>query len=181
MGSDRFGSQFWQHLSGRSPCLALDAVSEPISHRAGLRRHGLRRQHRPRRTGLSLNFSLRFCVIILLVSGCRSTASQWAHLYSEARAHLEHGDLSTAVDDCEKGFQQSDHRDPAWNWKFRVLKAEILLTQGKYNEVLRALAIPLPADLSNGELAVRRKALAGLAYARLGDYGQAEARFKEAD
>jgi CHAT domain-containing protein len=110
-----------------------------------------------------------------------SSTEKWQHLYSEARLQLEQGYLSKALEISEEGFRQSDHKNREWNWKFRLLKAEILLTRHEPNEVLHNLASPLASDLSKTELAVRQEALQAMAQTYLGQYAQAEAGFKRAE
>lgn len=106
---------------------------------------------------------------------------EWAQLYSEARVQFEEGDLFGALNKAQKGFAESAQIDPIWNWKFRILKAEILLWQNRSGEVLSVLAAAPPQELSSGEFAVRSKAAVAMALVTLHRYEEAEPRFKEAD
>lgn len=116
----------------------------------------------------------------LLSCRCSGTR-EWQQVYSSAHSQFERGDLQSALDQAEKGFEQTAQRDPEWNWRFRVLKAEILLWQTKSSDVLRVLAIPPPTQLAKGEFAVRGIAAEGMALAFLRRYEEATARFKRAD
>ena len=70
-------------------------------------------------------------------------------------------------------------RDPIWSYKFRILNAEIIVTQ-KPDEALELLSPPPPQALSSGEFASRRKITQGLAYALRNDFPQAKLCLAEA-
>ena len=69
--------------------------------------------------------------------------------------------------------------DPTWELQFRLLEADILLRQGHLEELLALLAegVPFPA---NGDLAIRRHWLRGLADSRLGQSSDSVAELREA-
>lgn len=117
---------------------------------------------------------------VLQVSCFHSSANRWEHLYSEARQEFEHGDLRAALNIADQGFGDSIS-DPLWNFKFRVLKAEILSWQTHNTEVLSLLDTPPPPELSTGEFAVRAKATKGMALALLRNDEEGEKLLKEAN
>ena len=94
---------------------------------------------------------------------------------------MEQGALSSAFDKAEEGIRESAGVNPVWNWKFRVLKAELLLWETRDNEALQLLAATPPAELSEGEFAVRKKAIEGMALGYLRQDSEAEHRFTEAE
>jgi CHAT domain-containing protein/Tfp pilus assembly protein PilF len=100
-------------------------------------------------------------------------------LYSKGRQQFEHGDLSSALATADQGLQTFSG-DQIANFKFLVLKAQILQWQTKNEEVLRLLSTAPPPELSQGEFAIRAKALQGLAFAFLGDHEKAEALLNSA-
>ena len=89
--------------------------------------------------------------------------------------------MSSAAGIAEQGFQESAGKDRQWNWKFRVLKADISLWQSKVIDVLTTLAASPPPDLASGEFSVRAKAVEGMALAFLKHHEDADIRFREAD
>lgn len=99
---------------------------------------------------------------LLLISGCVSRQPDFAALYAHAEHDFEHGDLPAASREAQDGFQQSDKRDPIWNYKFRILLANVYLWQGGLRkQALELLEAPPPPELAAGEFAARRKALQG--------------------
>lgn len=94
---------------------------------------------------------------------------------------FEQGDLPAALVKTDQAFRESTNRNPVWNWKFRILKAEILLWENRSGDVLSVLAVPPPPELSGGEFAVREKAAEGMALAYLRRDRDAEAALKEGE
>lgn len=76
-------------------------------------------------------------------------------------------------------MRNAAHSDPVWSYKFRVLNAEIIVTQ-KPDKALELLAPAPPQELSSGEFAGRRKITQGLAYAQRTDFPNAKRSFEEA-
>src|SRR5205085_1936131 len=108
----------------------------------------------------------------------------WNDLYSSGRRLLELGDqssLAAAEAKADQGLQESATRDPAWNWKFRVLKAEVLGWRGKAKDVLVLLSVFPPPELSKGEFAVRANLAEGLADINLDQLEQARRMFAQAE
>jgi CHAT domain-containing protein len=79
---------------------------------------------------------------------------------------MRQGYLPAAFQLADAGFRNSENRDLAWNWKFRILKAETLLLQRKPGEAASLLSPPappaLPADVSARERMVLAQALCRL-------------------
>lgn len=118
----------------------------------------------------------------MLVGSCHhSTVADWDHLYSQARSQIEQGYLSNAVALAEEGLRKSEHLDPNWNWKFRLVEAEAFVWQKNSSQALRVLAMAPPAGLANSEGAVQQEALEAMAYVFAGQYEEAETRLEEAD
>ncbi len=55
-----------------------------------------------------------------------------------------------------------------WAWRFRVLKAQILVSRSEWQKALELLRDELPASLASSDIAVHKKLIAGIAYR----YGQ---------
>src|SRR5436309_5915501 len=82
------------------------------------------------------------CIVVALLVGCRGgDTATWNDLYSSGRRLHELGDkdsLAAAETKADHGLHESATRAPDWNWKFRVLKAEVLVWRGRAKDV-RAL------------------------------------------
>jgi hypothetical protein len=88
-------------------------------------------------------------LLLALYSACRRDTPEV--LYAEAQSAQRSGDLKRALELARRGFD----RDPA-SWRFRVLKAEILLDAGA---VRPALSLVHTKDLPpSAELRARRLA-----------------------
>src|SRR5205809_935927 len=125
-------------------------------------------------------------VLLTVLAGCRSgdkPKSTWNELYSSGTVLLELGDkdsLAAAQSKAEQGFRESVASDPVWNWKFRILKAEVLVWRGKAADVLALLSVGPPAELSKSEFVVRAKLAQGYSYLGLGKYDDAKRSFGDA-
>jgi CHAT domain-containing protein len=127
------------------------------------------------------------CILLVGLVGCHrgeKPQNTWNDLYSSGRTLLELGDkdsLVAAQNKAEQGFRESAAGDPVWNWKFRVLKAEVLVWRGKSADVLALLSVGPPIELSKSEFAVRAKLSEGLAHISLAKREQADRYFNEAE
>lgn len=146
-------------------------------------RHHFKSAYQPtrRRSGLVLAY-----IVAAFLVACRggSPTDAWSDLYSSGRRLLEVGDqesLAAAESKADQGLRESATRDPAWNWKFRVLKAEVLGWRGKAKDVIALLSAPPPVELSKGEFVVRAKLTEGLADIILGHREQARRPFTQAE
>jgi len=92
-----------------------------------------------------------------------------------------HGDLLSARNQADQAYQQFSRDSPAWAWKFRLLKANVLAWQGLNRDVLSTLESELPLDLASGDLAIEKQMLQGLAFARLGRFPEADRSVGEAE
>ena len=104
----------------------------------------------------------------LSVSGCHAPArSSPGAVYQGIYADLLHGNLEVARAKAAQARQEfsAGHSggDATWELQFRLLEADILLRQNHPQQVMALLAesVPFPA---NGDLAIRRRWLRGLAY-----------------
>ena len=125
------------------------------------------------------------CIVAALLVGCRGGESAtWNDLYSSGRRLLELGgkeSLAAAETKADQGFHESAGRDPIWNWKFRILKAEVLVWRGKTKDVLALLSVPPPSELSKSEFAVRAKLAEGFADMNLAQRKEAHHTFDHAE
>ena len=89
------------------------------------------------------------------------------------------GDLEKAKASAEGANLRFSGRDPQWAWKFRLLEAEAMGWQGLNKEVLQLLGSDLPPSLSHGDLEVQRHMLRAFAFARLGQFQEADRNLSE--
>ena len=74
------------------------------------------------------------------------------------------GELAKAQLAAEHGLSVADSRhDPLFHWKFRLLRAEILLNSRRAEEVVAQLDEPVPAGSQFAPLAARKLMLEGQA------------------
>jgi CHAT domain-containing protein/Tfp pilus assembly protein PilF len=67
-----------------------------------------------------------------------------------------------------------------WTWRFRVLKAQILVSRSEYQAALEALRDELPASLRSSDVAVRKKLIEGVAYRYGQDFAKAQKELDDA-
>jgi CHAT domain-containing protein len=79
----------------------------------------------------------------------------------------------------EESFRET-RSDPVCNYKFRILKAQILVSR-RPKETLELLAVPVPPELVATEFEVREKLLQGQAHSSLGAYHDAKLTLDEAE
>src|SRR6202040_3260752 len=103
-----------------------------------------------------------FVLCIVLLPGCSRRRDPEA-AYDHAFQTFQHGDMTTAGVEAEKGYQEFHGTSAGWGWKFTILRARVLYRRGMYEEVLKMLASE-PGAPPFGEPAVRARWLEGLAY-----------------
>jgi CHAT domain-containing protein len=117
-----------------------------------------------------------------IATGCDPQPKQpLSTLYAGAYSALQTGELQTALQLADKGFEQTRESDPVWNYKFRVLKAEALADLGRASESLDALGVDPPPQLAGGEFSVRRRMIQSRALCRLDRFAEAELRLIDAE
>ena len=100
--------------------------------------------------------------------------------YRQARLTIVKGDLEKAEQQAQDGYDHYSPQSIEWAWEFRILKAEILAYRKLNQEALSTLNLPLPADLSSGDQAIRKHMIEGLALARLGRDREANEHLQKA-
>jgi CHAT domain-containing protein/tetratricopeptide (TPR) repeat protein len=90
------------------------------------------------------------------------------------------GELAAARAEAEQWLNGSSAGNPEWTWRFKVLKAEILLKQGAAKETLAILEEAPPPNFLQEDFAVRRKIAQGAANNFLRRFGEAKQCFSDA-
>jgi CHAT domain-containing protein len=113
-------------------------------------------------------------------SGCRSVQDPQL-VYDRLSDKVSHGDLESASIETEQAYQLYNRRSPEWGWRFRILKAQILVTQSRAQEALVVLEGELPPSLASSDVAIRKALFEGWAYRLKQDFSEAEKRFAKAE
>src|SRR5262249_12652714 len=96
------------------------------------------------------------CFVVLAVLGCKKVSQPTRPaLEAAARSKLQNGFFKEALGTADEGYRKSDH-DPAWSWKFRTLKAAVLLREGLPVDALTLLVDVLPDELP-ADIVVRKR------------------------
>ena len=126
---------------------------------------------------------MRFAApLFVLLCCCSPTGSLRPEvLFEEARKDLWAGELAKAQTESERGLSlASERHDPTLQWKFRLLRSEILLNSRRAEEVLNQLEDARLPQPPSPQLIARKKMLEGQAYSILGDSTKYEALLNEA-
>ena len=118
--------------------------------------------------------------LCLCLAGCHARPSP-AALERQIQQEIHKGDLSSASRDAEKAYWEYASISPEWAWRFRVLKAEVLVSQSDYKGTLELLQFNLPASLAATDVAVQKDVFTGKAHALNHQYPEAEKDFDEAE
>jgi len=108
--------------------------------------------------------------VALSLAGCRPSAAAFEKSYDRASKEMKLGDLPGALTDADASISRLREQQSEWAWRFRTLKAEIFLRQGRYADSLALLDGEFPAKLAGSEIEVWRELTLGAANAYLERY-----------
>jgi len=94
---------------------------------------------------------------------------------------MQRGELKNALADANLALQQYGDDDTEWAWRFRILKAQILVSQSDSKGALQLLHGNLPASLSKTDVAVRKLMVEGVSYRYAQQFEQAQTKLSEAE
>jgi CHAT domain-containing protein/Tfp pilus assembly protein PilF len=114
------------------------------------------------------------------VGGCRSAPTP-SQINQNIIQKIQSGDLQAALRDADDAYQEYRGKDVEWAWRFRVLKAHILMLRGSYKDSLALLDENVPPAFAHSDLAARRKMVQGLANEYLERFDESAADLTEAD
>ena len=100
---------------------------------------------------------------VIACTSCRSHQDPFA-TSNEIESRILHGDLATALAEANGAIKQYGGRSQEWDWRFRILKAQILISQSAPEEALSLLKADLPASLSSSDIAVKKPMFEGIAH-----------------
>ena len=115
-----------------------------------------------------------------LLAACAPKPFNPRTIYDTVWLDIHRGDLTAAASLVDQAATKFHDPQSEWHWRFWALKGEILMIQGHYEESLSFLALALPANLDQSDVAIRQKLTQGAACARLGRFDQATKLLNEA-
>src|ERR1035441_400836 len=124
--------------------------------------------------------AMRFLLAaILFLYGCGLTrVERLDALFDASSDDLHAGELAKAQLAAEHGIAvATSRRDLVYQWKFRLLRCDILLFSGRAEEVLNQLRHDPPAAPEFAALSARKMTLAARANSLLGRVDEADAQF----
>ncbi|MGH9756749.1 MAG: hypothetical protein ACRD4M_03360, partial [Candidatus Acidiferrales bacterium] len=96
------------------------------------------------------------------------------------RQKSQRGDLDGALREADQAAREYSSGNTEWSWRFRVLKAQILVLRGSPQDALILLKDPLPDSLHTTDVAVRQQMVLGLSHDFLQQYDEAEKNLADA-
>ncbi|SRR5579871_1377721 len=118
-------------------------------------------------------------VFLFAVYGCTRQPDP-QQIFEQVRLLYLRSDLVSARQEAHNAYVHFSDKNLEWAWKFRLLEAEILISQGLSREALALVDPPLPSLVAR-DLAVRKDTLQGLACALLGRFSEAEIKLQSAE
>jgi CHAT domain-containing protein/Flp pilus assembly protein TadD len=94
---------------------------------------------------------------------------------------LRHDDADKALNYVNGALASLAGQNLEWTWRFRVLKAQILLYKSHYQEALWILREPLPASLVATDISVRKAMMEGNAHRQAQQFPESRKNFAEAE
>ena len=111
---------------------------------------------------------------LVLLSPLRDVGPRSLQVEYEKAQHLFlHGYLEKSQAAAENGYKRSRTTNPDWAAKFQLLKAEVMVWRGFYDDALRILASNSPPVGDSNEV-IRKLTLEGVALTRLQRFSAAD-------
>ncbi|MGB6595933.1 MAG: CHAT domain-containing protein [Candidatus Acidiferrum sp.] len=82
--------------------------------------------------------------------------------------------------DADSAYKEYSTKNVEWAWRFRVLKAQVLVSQSDYKGTLALLDQGLPAALASTDIAVQKEMYTGMAHTSAQQFPEAEKDFEKA-
>ena len=107
---------------------------------------------------------------------CRSPESD----YKALKQKVAGGEFNTTLVDTDKALRRYRGRNTEWEWRFRILKARILVSRSQGEEALSVLNPEPPVNLASTEIPEQRKLFQGIAQRYSQKFHESERSFDEA-
>src|SRR5262245_4366536 len=110
-----------------------------------------------------------FLLAAILLAGCsRQAPERLDRLYELAEADVRAGEMLRAQSKADHGIAlASERRDVLFQWRFRLLRAEVLLFNRRAEPVLADLSEPMPSRPEFAALAARKLMFEGRAVGQI--------------
>jgi len=118
--------------------------------------------------------------MIYASSGCHSAPTAEA-IRDQISLNIRHGNLKAASSEVDLALLQYGCKSLEWSWRFRILKAHILASQGAASGALEILHDDVPTSLAATDIPVRKAMLEGMAYRIAQDFPRSEMKFGAAE
>jgi CHAT domain-containing protein len=118
--------------------------------------------------------------LLAFVCGCHRTVDPQTAAERITQT-IVHGDWNAASLQADQALAQYGRTSPEWSWRFRILKARILVFQSAYKEALDLLQGDLPPALTSTDIGVRKNVVEGIAYRVGQDFDKSAAKFRVAE
>jgi CHAT domain-containing protein len=122
---------------------------------------------------ISLLIVVTACILSCAVRGNPQAA------FDRAFQAFKHGDMAMAAKQADQGYKDFGRAGPEWAWKFTILKARIMSSQGRSSGVLPLLASE-PSPPPEGDLTVQKLRLEGVVHASMHNFPEAEQKLQKA-
>jgi CHAT domain-containing protein len=97
------------------------------------------------------------------------------------RDEIQNGELNVALLEADSAYKEYAAKDVEWAWRFRVLEAQVLISQSEDKRTLALLNEDLPATLALSVVAVQKEVFTGKAHTSTHQYPEAEKDLEEAE
>jgi CHAT domain-containing protein len=114
------------------------------------------------------------------VGGCRPTPTP-SQAYDNVIQKEQSGNLEGAQNAADEAERKYENKNVEWAWRFRLIKAQILVMRGSYKDSLALLNENVPVAFAHTDLAARRKMVQGLANEYLERFDESAANLVEAE
>jgi CHAT domain-containing protein/tetratricopeptide (TPR) repeat protein len=115
-----------------------------------------------------------------LLDGCKFNRDPQP-AYDRVLDEIKRGDLNVALADANRASQKYSQVSPEWDWRFRILRAQILVSRTEPKAALAILQGDLPSSLQSTEIAARKTLYEGISYRYLQQTKEAEQKLVEAE
>ena len=111
------------------------------------------------------------------LSGCRSPES----VYNSLKQDVDRGEFNSALGEVDAALGKYGSNDSKLGWRFRILKARILVSRSQGEAALSLLGPRIPSELASTEIPEQRRLLRGIAHRSVQQFAEAESDFAEAE
>jgi len=115
-------------------------------------------------------------LIAFCIAACHSPESD----YDSLKQEVDGGEFNNTLVGVDKALRRYTGHNPEWEWRFRLLKARILVSRSQGEEALSVLRPEPPVALASTEIPEQRKLYEGIAHRYSQQFTEAERSFEGA-